>query len=876
MFRYQNTHLARFWPLAPNWDFPIIETLVWDTHVLPSDTGVEQRLVNKGGLPRAEYEISYLVDRHRFRKLQTELLNLGSNPIALPLWQERHIIGHASDDLQYSSMMRRDTGGFGGDDIPIYLGVINGRDPDDWVWFEGEYVGGEAFTHAGPYYHPRGTGLAPNLQITGTNIMPVIIAHIIGTPRVDLVTDSVATVTVRFRSRDSIRATPTGRYPLGEYLGAGMLLEGPDWREKMPVDFEQNLSTYESPMSSTYLIQSRGRRTKTVRSYNWTLIGREKLFEFRSLLSSLKGRAISIWVPSFSDDLALSHSYIAGSTSLPLVAIGMPRRDGGVLPAGMRDIAIRLHSGTTYYARITRVNQGAEAGEETAILEAALPVSISPHEVDRISYLVLSRLAQDRVELHHPTDEKGITTATTSWAHVGAQRVAPNDRPESALSRIPPFDDLLVDPGVGTPESIIGMVTNHPNWDTGTMQQWLNFDSQIAQTMETYSMKEIFDLYVRDYASTINRWARDNGETMGAVSGLLTRESVRRVAAANLMSAPLSPTEIAALTPAPFIYADWNTVYSNDDLPPSFDHRIRSSPTLAAKITASLIMRNRGQLFNEPGPGTRRFPYHNYLYWTLARFQGYKDLPGYNRYANEVVFKARMPATITYTNEVGLVSGRRSEILAATVWGGVHCTEENVLSPSMTNYVRGGGAPDRPIDQHQLVYSSGGLVDDVLIASACRGRQGELTTMQGAIPLTLAEGSMLAATNNPLPPHSATVAGQYNYRSDGYIGPSFSDASVDLVAVAYAARGIHIPSTQAPIIDIIDVDSGEVVHTGRAEYHASRIGRAGLTTTDQVTVRVLGFIVRSSELAPDYTVNALGAPSLLQPGREYLVRVRRF
>jgi len=70
-----------------------------------------------------------------------------------------------------------------------------------------------------------------------------------------------------------------------------------------------------------------------------------------------------------------------------------------------------------YYRRI---NNAVEAGAtETLTLSASLSGSaIAAGAIRRISFMALSTLASDEVEIDHVTDQDGVATVTLGWQAV--------------------------------------------------------------------------------------------------------------------------------------------------------------------------------------------------------------------------------------------------------------------------------------------------------------------------------------------------------------------------------------------------------------------------------------------------------------------------
>lgn len=79
-----------------------------------------------------------------------------------------------------------------------------------------------------------------------------------------------------------------------------------------------------------------------------------------------------------------------------------------------QDVRIELTDGTALYRRI--VNAVEAGATETLTLDAALDeTGISPERIRQVSFMALSMLASDQVEIEHVTDGDGVATSTLGW-----------------------------------------------------------------------------------------------------------------------------------------------------------------------------------------------------------------------------------------------------------------------------------------------------------------------------------------------------------------------------------------------------------------------------------------------------------------------------
>lgn len=146
------------------------------------------------------------------------------------------------------------------------------------------------------------------------------------------------------------------------------------------------------------------------------LHGREAHTWFRSLVYSLDGRRVPIWIPAWgSRDLQPAGAIAGNSTALPIEWAGYTLF--GKDKPNRKDIRIELVDGTVFHRRIT--NAVAAGDTEALTLSAALsPTSIAAEAIESISFMALCTMASDEVEIEHVTDANGVAGSTLGWQAV--------------------------------------------------------------------------------------------------------------------------------------------------------------------------------------------------------------------------------------------------------------------------------------------------------------------------------------------------------------------------------------------------------------------------------------------------------------------------
>lgn len=148
----------------------------------------------------------------------------------------------------------------------------------------------------------------------------------------------------------------------------------------------------------------------------WRLHGRAAHTWFRSLVYSLDGRRVPIWMPAWgSRDLQAAAAIAGNSAAISIEWAGYTLF--GKDKANRKDVRIELVDGTVFHRRITNAVSAGET--ETLTLSSSLsPTSIAPEAIDSISFMALCTLASDEVEIEHVTDANGVAHSTLGWQAV--------------------------------------------------------------------------------------------------------------------------------------------------------------------------------------------------------------------------------------------------------------------------------------------------------------------------------------------------------------------------------------------------------------------------------------------------------------------------
>ena len=364
---------------------PIDEELEWKTTVLSSTDGREQRVALRR-CPRQSFNLNFAVeDDHVRRTLQSLVFGWLAGVFGIPVWFEarRLTVDAAADDLVIQVDTRHADFRDGGLAIVWY-------DEETWDALEIASHTDSALTFSSPltqpfaaatsWVMPLRTALA-DPQISGTR-------HPVGLdvfPMTFRVLDNDAPAT----ADDSAFPTYDGRVLLNgpNFMGGSTAPRGTSMkvgRHDNETGAPAQFSDWQAPQG----VSQKGFFTTTEQG-RW---------EVRQLLHALRGPQAAFYLPTFYHDLVAAGPLSSGSSNMDIENIGYTRYINGQAPHN--HIWVELLSGVEYCKEIVS-SIVLDDDVERLTLSDAWPTTIQISEIRRISYLPLSRIAEDTVRLQH-------------------------------------------------------------------------------------------------------------------------------------------------------------------------------------------------------------------------------------------------------------------------------------------------------------------------------------------------------------------------------------------------------------------------------------------------------------------------------------------
>lgn len=388
---------ARIWPIPPDWASSVTETLGWGTNVMrASATGVSFHLGYQDGPARSfAFEVAAW---HAERRLADMLLAGHRGRWLLPVWPDVQWLGAAL--ASGSTSIPCATEGF---DFVEGAQALLYAAPNDWEIVVVDTVASDHLGLAGATIASRGPG---------ARLYPLRSSRVQDGAEERLRSDQASRRRLVF-DLDSPCDWPA-LVDATTYLGHPVLEVRPDESEDPSATYSRlrQALAFDGAQPLDYDLADFALRAQQTR---WKLQGRSMQAWFRSLLYTLQGQLVPMWLPSFAQDLQPVAAIAGGSTAMSVEWAGYTLFGKG--RHNRRDLRIELDDGTLLYRR---VSNAVEAGDtETLTLSSALSgSSIAPEHIRQVSIMALATLASDTTELEHVTDAAGVARATLGWQAV--------------------------------------------------------------------------------------------------------------------------------------------------------------------------------------------------------------------------------------------------------------------------------------------------------------------------------------------------------------------------------------------------------------------------------------------------------------------------
>lgn len=383
----------------PNWKDGIMDRIEWQTDVMISETGAEQRRPIRL-FPRRSFEASFLRWEENRTILDSTIAGIGSAPLLLPLWHD--MTGTENDapagSVRIDAQVRVK-------DFNVGDVVLLRRD------LEWDY---EANIIAGMDIDAGQITLAYGLQKDtprGTRLYPVRVAQIREAATGSQLTDAVATTQIRFHCLEKYDLEPSwSNLPVYSRTGLHIFNLPSDWKNGNDVSSSRQLYVFDNQSGVLTTVDPGLQNIGSVKK-QYTITGRTNDRQFRQLLFALKGRTMTFHLPQDTNDFILTRDISGAEGALVVRRCGYTQFVGSTQET-KRDIMIELYDGTAIPTTI--ISSRTVENEEWLFLAQSIP-STPMHMVRRIGYMPVARLDIDGVEIKRLTDSAGTSQVSLTF-----------------------------------------------------------------------------------------------------------------------------------------------------------------------------------------------------------------------------------------------------------------------------------------------------------------------------------------------------------------------------------------------------------------------------------------------------------------------------
>ena len=458
------------WSLPIDWKDGLTETLEFLTTVGESASAIEQRR----GLrltPRQYFEYSYVLKGPERTYFDLLTMRSAGSPCYLPLWHDVEVLqfefpaGSTSIGVNttYTEFMNCDA---------LFIGSTHDYEVCEVV--------GRADTLV-----TLAAGLV-NTWPKGTRVAPMKRVRLDQQPSTTRHTELVHTARVKFCSLESNRTDAES--PLNMFGLQYVLETDPNEVNDLSYTYERMMSTLDNTTGIPVMSDVTGR---VLQQFSWWCKGRQTTHQLRGLFYALDGRRVPIWVPTIYSDFEPVDPIYDGALAINVKRNGFTALGG---PGPQREyILIHKQDGTRYYRKITNSVILGDGTTERIFIDEAMPEDIN--QLRRISFLVLSRLDGDTVELLHHTATRGMTTVTAVFRSAAAKdgieniyEVPPGPLPEPLC--LNDFHWYVGSPGIGSYRMYPDQIDQYGNFYdiAGTLVKVYNTNGVL---LNTYSVDDL-------------------------------------------------------------------------------------------------------------------------------------------------------------------------------------------------------------------------------------------------------------------------------------------------------------------------------------------------------------------------------------------------
>lgn len=375
--------------LQPN--IPYIETLEWGTDVIAHADGTEMRASYRKN-PRQIFDWDCFIEEGRERgRVESLLFDWSTRVFGVPVWHELTKLTAAASSgattitVESTNYADYRVGGL----VVVYQDSLN---------FDVHTI--SAFTATTiTIESPLGASYAVN-----TFVAPVRTAVLDRVPNYNRYIVGGSNVQLRFRVTDNDPDSSIADTSAFSSYNSKVLLDDCNgvsgtMQETNPRDVVVIGNTAGRTSQSSAWDNAKRTSQKTFLAF-----GKQAVWEHRQLLHALRGRQISFYIPTFSNDLIVDDALTSGANTMIVQNIGYSKF---IQERQHRDvIRITFNNGDPALIRTITASSEIDSDQETLTLGDTWPDNYATSDVERVEFIEKSRFNSDTVRLDHELGER--------------------------------------------------------------------------------------------------------------------------------------------------------------------------------------------------------------------------------------------------------------------------------------------------------------------------------------------------------------------------------------------------------------------------------------------------------------------------------------
>lgn len=370
------------------WGFPpelaMRETISFLTNIIPATDGEEQRISLRKA-PRQAFQMSFFVEEGPERQYaESVLFDWQASIFGLPIWHEA--------TLSTAAVSAGDTS------VPVQSTAFRDFRVGGQVILWSAFRTFSVMTIASVSANSIGfTAQIGDAFAAGVQVMPVR-DQVLTSQRIRAVRGRVgfSEINITFRVVDNdIDLADASSFPT--YNGK-VLMDDPNLVTNTMSDTYERQLTVVDGLTGTVISNSTWARGKRAHRKGFKMVGLEELWKVRGLMHFLRGRQISFYIPSFSDDMEAFDTFSSGGSLMPIKNIGYAQFVQARQPKNV--VRVTLTNGTTLVRTITGATE-ISAEREDLTIDVNWPSTIQPSDIERIEYVEKVRLDADGISIEH-------------------------------------------------------------------------------------------------------------------------------------------------------------------------------------------------------------------------------------------------------------------------------------------------------------------------------------------------------------------------------------------------------------------------------------------------------------------------------------------